>query len=155
MDSPETWRWVWLAATVAFVLGEMTTAGAFFLLPFGIGAGVATVLAFLDVTLGWQWTAFVGVSAACFAALRPLARRLDQQTPFPGVGADRWTGRIGTVISEIPADPTESGLVKIDREEWRAQSAPGASIAAGTQIRVVRVEGTRVIVEPITDSTAG
>ena len=47
MDSPEDWRWVWIIATAVFAIGELTSPGSFFMLPFAIGALVATVLAFL------------------------------------------------------------------------------------------------------------
>ncbi len=43
---PEVWRWVWLAAAAAFIVGEITVAGTFFLLPFGLGAAVAAVFTF-------------------------------------------------------------------------------------------------------------
>ena len=40
----------------------------------------------------------------------------------------------------------ELGMVRVDREEWRAQSTDGTPIAAGTVVRVADVQGTRVIV---------
>lgn len=150
METAELWRWIWLTAAVAFVVGEMTTAGAFFLLPFGIGASAAAVLAFLDVALGWEWLAFLAISVASLAALRPLARRLEVQTPMQsGVGASRWVGRVGVVLKEIPAGPSASGTVMVDREEWRAESGGGEAIGDGSTVRVVAVEGTRLVVEPM------
>ena len=68
MDDPEQWRWVWMVAAVVFLVGEMASPGSFFLLPFAVGAGIAAILAFADVDLVWQWLAFVGLSAAFFAA---------------------------------------------------------------------------------------
>jgi membrane protein implicated in regulation of membrane protease activity len=149
VDDPGTWQWIWLAVAVLFVVGEMSTAGAFFMLPFGIGAGVATALAFLEVSIGWEWLAFVAVSAVAFAGMRPLARRLDAETPTPGVGAARWAGRVGSVVADIPEGSTSSGMVRVDREEWRAESSDGQPIAAGTPVTVVRVEGTRLVVAPV------
>lgn len=154
MDSPELWQWVWLTAALLFAVGEMATAGSFFLLPFGLGAAAATALAFADSTIGWQWLAFVAVSGAAFAGLRPLARRLDRDmTPLQGIGADRWTGRTGVVLMEIPGGANELGLVRVDREEWRAQSADARPIATGSAVEVVRVEGTRVVVRPRAEET--
>ena len=37
-------------------------------------------------------------------------------------------------------------MVRVDREEWRAETVDGAPIAAGTIVQVVEVQGTRVIV---------
>ncbi|MFT5531482.1 MAG: hypothetical protein ACI91O_001509, partial [Candidatus Poriferisodalaceae bacterium] len=46
MDTdPETWRWVWLAASVVLVAGEMAVPGTFILIPFGLSALVAMILA--------------------------------------------------------------------------------------------------------------
>lgn len=147
MDSPDTWRWIWLAVAVAFGVGEMATAGTFFLAPFAIAAVVAMVLAFFDVALGWQWLAFLGVAVVTFLALRPLARRLDRDYSTTDVGAQRWTGRSATVLQSINEGDGAIGLVRVDREEWRAQSADGHAIPEGERVRVLRAEGTRVVVE--------
>jgi membrane protein implicated in regulation of membrane protease activity len=149
VDSPETWRWIWLAVALVFAIGEMAAAGTFFLAPFAAGAVVAAILAFADVEIGWQWVAFAVVSAATFLALRPLARRLDRQFGDSAVGAERYRGREATVLEAIPRGLDAIGLVRVEREEWRAQSTDGSPIAAGSVVRIVRMEGTRVIVEPI------
>lgn len=146
MDEPETWRWIWLLTAAAFLIGEMGLAGSFFLAPFAAGAVVAAVLAFADVGLVGQWAAFVGVSAAAFAGLRPLARRLDQGEPSDGIGSKRLIGQSGTVIEEVPAGHGELGLVRVHREEWRAESVDGAPIEAGAVVKVVEQRGTRLVV---------
>ena len=73
---PEAWRWIWLGAAALFVMGEIAMTGAFFLLPFGVGATAATIVAFAGASEPWSWLAFVAVSAASFAGLRPMARRM-------------------------------------------------------------------------------
>ena len=98
VDDPESWRWIWLAAALLFGLGEMATPGSFFLAPFAIGAAVAAVLGFADVSVVVEWTAFVVVSVACLLALRPLARRLDRDGVTDGVGSRRLIGRRGVVL---------------------------------------------------------
>lgn len=151
MDGPEVWRWIWLGVSVAFAVGEMSTAGALFLLPFAVGAALASALAFLDVGLGWEWATFLAVSLAVLAALRPIARRLEAEAPMQGVGASRWVGQVGVVIADIPADPSASGSVRVDREEWRAEAQGGVGIAEGVHVRVVAVAGTRLVVEPVAE----
>lgn len=144
MDDPEQWRWLWLAAAVMFGIGEMATPGAFFLAPFGIGAVVASALAFADVSVAVEWGAFVAISVAAFAALRPLARRLDRTGASEGIGSRRLIGRDAVVLEDIT--PVHSGLVRVNREEWRADADDRSDIAAGTHVRVTDVQGTRVIV---------
>jgi len=149
VGDPELWRWIWLGTVVVFVLGEAATAGTFFLLPFGIGAAAAAMLAFAGLGVGLEWLAFVAVSAASVAALRPLAKRLDAGTPVLGVGAKRWQGETAVVLQDIPAGTAATGLVRVGREEWRAESVDGSAIAVGTVVRVVDVIGTRLRVWPV------
>ncbi|MDZ7675861.1 MAG: NfeD family protein [Acidimicrobiales bacterium] len=150
MDEPEFWRWVWLAAAVVFGLGEMTSPGSFFLAPFAAGAVVAAIASFLGAAVAIGWLVFVVVSLISFAALRPLARRLDSTSGNPaGVGAQRLVGEQGVVLDEVPAGPDEVGLIRVGREEWRAQSAHGDTIGIDTVVTVTEVKGTRVIVLPI------
>jgi membrane protein implicated in regulation of membrane protease activity len=148
VDDPEQWRWIWLGTTVLFLLGEMFSPGSFFLLPFAIGAGVAAILAFADVGLLGEWLAFVGVSIAFFAGLRPLAKRLDSDAPVQGIGAKRLIGEIGSVIEPIGGDG-DLGLVRIHREQWRAETVDDSPLENGTRVRVVEVKGTRVVVWPV------
>lgn len=145
MDTPEEWRWVWLIATAVFSIGEMASPGSFFLAPFALGALVAAILAFAGVSVGVEWVVFLAVSVATLIALRPVARRLDRNALDHGVGARRLVGSRATVLRDIPGD-AELGMVRVDRETWRAQSTDGAPIPAGTIVRVAEVQGTRVIV---------
>ena len=145
MDSPDEWRWVWIIATAVFTVGEMATPGSFFLAPFAIGAFVAAILAFADVSVTIEWAVFLIVSIAALAALRPVARRLDLNAVDHGVGSRRLVGTRATVLKAIPGDD-ELGLVRLDREEWRAQSTDGTPIPVGATVRVADVQGTRVLV---------
>lgn len=149
VDDPEVWRWVWLSAAVVFALGEMASAGTFFLAPFAIGATVATVLSFVGAPVAITWVVFIALSIGSFAALRPLATRLDAAGGNPrGVGAGRLVGESGVVLTPVPSGPDEVGMVRVGREEWRAQSADGAPIPKDTQVTVVEVRGTRIVVFP-------
>jgi membrane protein implicated in regulation of membrane protease activity len=148
MDSPDDWRWIWTIATAVFAVGELASPGSFFLLPFAIGALVATLLAFLDVSVVTEWLAFLVVSLAAFAALRPVAHRLNRSVDDTGVGARRLLGQSAIVLRDIPAGG-DVGLVRVDREEWRAQSTDGSAIPSGAAVRVADVQGTRVIVAAV------
>lgn len=151
MDSPETWRWIWLAAAAAFATGEIITTG-FFLLPFAGGALIATILAFAGVSVAVQWITFVAVSAVTFGALRPLARRLDEAHPSEGIGSRRLIGSTATVLEAIPGGAGATGVIRVDREEWRAESADGHPIGTGVPVRIDDVRGTRVIVRPLPET---
>jgi membrane protein implicated in regulation of membrane protease activity len=148
VNSPETWRWIWLVAVVVFALAEVFTPVLFFMLSFAIGAAAAAVAAFAGGGAVVQWILFVGVSAASLAALVPLGRRLEGRDEVHPVGANRWEGRTATVVNEIPAGKHETGLVRVDRETWKAESTNGLGVPAGATVLVTRVTGTRLIVSP-------
>lgn len=149
MDDPALWRWIWLAGSATFLIGELASPGTFFMLPFAIGAAVATVLAFLDVNVAVQWGAFVVVSAAAFGALVPLRRRLDVNEPQDGIGARRLMGQSAVVIRALPAGSHDAGIVRIAGEDWRAVSLDGHGVPEGTAVKVVEVRGTRLVVHPL------
>jgi membrane protein implicated in regulation of membrane protease activity len=138
----EVW-WIWMAVAAVFILGEIFTAG-FFLLWFGIGAAVAGVLAILDLHPGWQWASFVVVSAVLFAATRRIAEKFTKKQP-PGVGADRFVGKVGVVLEEID-NLKNTGRVRIDRDEWRADSETDDTIPVDARVKVVGLDGTHLVV---------
>jgi len=148
MDSPEQWRWLWLFAATFFAIAEMVTPVSFFMAPFAVGSLAAAVLAFAGVSVPIELIVFLVVSIATLIALRPLARRLDRQAIDDGVGSRRLIGRPATVTRDIPAGD-EVGMVRVDREEWRAQSFDRTPLAEGSAVRVADVQGTRLIVAPV------
>ncbi|HEY8524523.1 MAG TPA: NfeD family protein [Acidimicrobiales bacterium] len=150
MDDPDSWLWIWLLAALFFALGEIATAVSFFLLPFAVGALLAALLAVLDVGLAAEWAVIVFGSLAAFLSLRPLARRLDLESRDDGIGALRLVGQEATVLTDIPGSSDQGlGLVRVDREEWRAESTDGRPIPTGTVVRVADLRGTRVVVAPL------
>lgn len=153
MREPENWRWIWIVISMAFVIGEIAAVGTFFLLAFAIGAAAAAIAAFAGASLVFQWILFVVVSAVALMALWPLKRRFDTNTENQQVGATRFVGREATVLAEIPAGIHETGLVRLDREEWRAETSSEHVVPVGAVVRIQRVEGTRLVVEPTDEPT--
>ena len=72
MFSTEIWFWIWVILAAFFYVGEIFTA-AFFMMPFGVGATVAALLAYFSVGVGWQWAAFIVVSGISVFLLRRYA----------------------------------------------------------------------------------
>ena len=139
----EIW-WVWMAIAALFIVGEIFTQG-FFLLWFGIGAAVAGIFAILGLGVGWQLGAFVVVSGVLFVVSRRFAEKVSKKQP-PGIGADRFVGLEGIVLEEID-NVKNTGRVRVQKDEWRADSETGEIIAEGEQIVVTRLDGTHMVVK--------
>ena len=145
--SPETWRWIWLVIAGVLIAGEMFVAGSFILIPFGISAAVAMVMAVLGAPLILDWVVFVGLGAVLFSVFWKKSRKsmAAMESP-PGAGHDRLIGALGQALEDIPDGPSSSGLVKTGGEEWRAISDSGP-ILSGSVIEIIEVRGTRVVVQ--------
>lgn len=144
------WPWVWLAIAVVFAIIELTVlAGSFVLLPFAVSAFAAALIGFYDVPIEIQWLVFVGGGALLWIGLYRYARRFAGENEIaPGVGADRVVGLDGIVTTSIDPDDTERrGRVTLHGEVWGATSHSGRPLTVGTHVRVVSVNGTRVVVE--------
>lgn len=145
MESEDVMKVAWFVLAAVLAAAEIAIPG-FFLLPFGIGAVGAAVAALAGADLLIQLVVFLVVSIVAFAALRPVAARLNRGSQPAGVGANRLIDQQGAVLEQL--GPDDPGLVRIDRETWRAESADGSTMLPGTSVRVVEVRGTRVFVVP-------
>lgn len=134
-------KWVWAVLSLLFFIAEIFTAG-FFLLCFGVGAAVASLLAFSGFDPVWQMAGFVGGSAIALLLVRPFANRVSSHEPNV-VGIDRVLDRQGVVIEAI--DPVRAkGRVRVDREEWQAEASDDKPIEAGAVVYVLGVHGTKL-----------
>ena len=135
---------IWSVLAVVLIVAEILVSG-FVLLFFGIGAIPAAVAAyFVPHSPSVQIIVFIITSGVALAFGRKIAMRLTAGAPS-NVGADRMLGKAGFVLKEI--DPSKaSGLVRVDREEWRAVSETGEIIPADVWVEVIRIDGTHLVV---------
>jgi membrane protein implicated in regulation of membrane protease activity len=145
--NPDLW-WIWMILAALFIVGEIFTFG-FFLLWFGIGSAAAGVLALFDMGAAWQWVTFIVVSLVLFLVSRRFAERVSNEQP-PGIGADRFIGEECIVLEAID-NANNTGRVRMDKEEWRANSADGQVIPKGERVVVTSIKGTHLVVEPLTE----
>ncbi|MEZ4860964.1 MAG: NfeD family protein [Caldilineaceae bacterium] len=133
--------WTWAVFALIFLIAEIFTAG-FFLICFAFGAGAAAILAFWNFSMAWQMSAFILVSAAAVIFSRPLANRISGNQSN-SVGIDRVLHKEAIVI--VPIDPQNAqGRVRVEREEWLAESVDDKIIPAGAKVVVLEVKGTRL-----------
>lgn len=146
------WPWVWLSVAVIFAIVELTVlAGSFVLLPFAVSAFAAALLGFYDVAIEVQWFVFVVGGGVLWIVLYRYAKRFAGDNDLqPGVGADRLVGLDGIVTTAIDPDDTDRrGRVTAHGEIWGALTNDRATVPVGTHVRIVAVNGTKVVVQSV------
>ncbi len=139
---------IWLIAGVAFAVGEMATL-SFFLAPFAIGAFVAAVIDLAGAGSAISVIAFLVVSGASFAVMRPIARRHRQMPPQIRTGTDALIGQSAMVLERI-ANNEGVGCVRIGGEVWTARAYDEEQvIAAGEKVRVIEIRGATALVSEL------
>ncbi len=139
------WEWFWVILSALLIVGEIFTAG-FFILPFSIGAAFAAAVAWFGGGLVWQWAVFLFVSVGLLLPLKRFADRITPESAI-AVAADRMIGKVGVVIEAVKPHGV-TGRVRLGSEEWRAAADGEELIPADTEVEVLRVDGTHVVVRP-------
>jgi len=140
--------WLWLGAIVLFGVTELVTEGMVSVW-FVVGSLAALFTCMSDWSfwglspVATQVLVFAVVSAAALAASRPLVRRFMTKPNIP-TNLDRVLGMVAKVTE--PVD-NSSGAVYVDGKTWTARSADGSVIPAGTQVKVQKIEGVKLLVQ--------
>ncbi|MPV35781.1 NfeD family protein [Georgenia subflava] len=144
------WLW-WLGAALVLGVVEMLTVDLIFLM-FAGGALAAVVATMLGAPFWAQVLVFAVVSVVLLFAVRPWAKDLLlRSTPDTLTNIAAHVGREATVLLDVT---DRAGRVKLAGEVWTARAAlPGAVLATGTTVRVVRIEGAIAVVESTADNT--
>ena len=139
--------WDWLIAGGVLLALEALAPGVF-LFWLGLAAILVGVISmYVDMTWQTQFILFAIFSVLMIPLWRRLSLGVDTATdqPFLNRRAEALVGRIFTLEKPI-VDGT--GTVRIDDSVWRIT---GRDVPAGRRVRVVRVEGTALHVELVTD----
>jgi len=136
---------IWLIAAVIFAVGEIATLG-FFLAPFAGGAAVAAVVSAVGAGEFASWAAFIVVSVALLAALRPLARSHRRMPAQLRTGTAALIGRSAMVTERI-ANDEGTGCVKLEGESWTARAYDADEvIEPGKRVQVMEIRGATALV---------
>lgn len=137
--------YIWLGIAVVLAVIEVSTT-QLVTLWFVIGAAATAVCSatFLKGQLVWQIVLFIVISAVMLIITRPLVKKLKANEPI-STNSDRNIGKTASVISEI--DPEfGTGQVRVGNEKWSAKSYDGSKISEGTNVKVVGIEGVKLVV---------
>jgi inner membrane protein len=134
--------WAWVIAGLVAAVGEVLLPGIF-LIWLGLAA-IATGLLAAAVDLTWpvQLVAF-----AIFALLAVLAGRRLARHPVPDLNR-RGHDLVGRTFSLDAPLHEGTGRLRQGDTSWRVV---GPDLPAGARVRVVRLDGTTLVVEPATE----
>lgn len=135
----------WLAALIILAVVEAATV-TLVSLWFALGALAALITSFFVQNIWIQFAVFLVVSLVTLLVIRPLTRRYVAPKQV-ATNADRAVGAEGVVTQAID-NRNAQGQVTVDGSVWTARSDPEEPIPEGATVRVLRIEGVKLIVTP-------
>lgn len=136
---------LWLIVAVVFGIAELMTT-SLTLVWFSIGALVAMVLSTFIESIVVQISIFAIISITLLVVSTKYFVDKDKSfkynTNLQGIEQKR-----GVVKQEIP--PYRTGIVTLTGEDWTAISEDNEKIEVGKVVKIVRIEGVKLVVRPI------
>ncbi len=140
-----SWPIIWLVTTVALSVIEIFTMGLVTIW-FAAGAAVALIMSLIGAPLWLQITLFLIVSIVVLVLVRPLAAS-HFNNRLKKTNIDAVVGR--KLIAKTEIDNLHGfGKVDMDGSTWiAASSMDNVIIHQGEEVKVVEVQGVKLIVE--------
>lgn len=142
----------WMALVIIFLVVELVTVGLTTIWLAG-GALVAFILAAVGAGFWLQLIAFFAVSFVLIYFTRPFAvKYLNPRRTR--TNSEELIGEVVKVIGRIDNRAAE-GKALVKGLEWSARAvSDDMVIEKDTLVKVVRIEGVKLIVEPVSDDQA-
>ena len=141
---------VWLIVAVAFAIGELMTP-SLTLVWFSIGALVLMVLSIFIENIIIQVLLFAVISITWLVVFTKYFVDKDKSFKY-NTNLQGIEQKKGIVKEEIP--PYKTGIVNLTGEDWTAISANNEKIEKDTVVKIVRIEGVKLVVRPINKQEA-
>jgi membrane protein implicated in regulation of membrane protease activity len=140
--------WIWMILGLLLMLGELLTPGGFYLIFFGVGAGIVGLIALVlpDIPPTAQTLLFVVLSVmALLFFRRPLLERMRKLSPEMPV--DRIEGEMATAME--PIEPAATGKAEFRGSSWNARNVGSSPILRDHRCRVENVDGLTLLVKSL------
>jgi membrane protein implicated in regulation of membrane protease activity len=134
----------WIILAGGAFIGEMIVP-QFFLFWFGIGAIAALISSFLGLVYALQWVVFAVVSGVGLFSTRLFAKSVLKGEPSKSAVYE-LLGQEMVVVRTIE-NLKGTGQVQGESDLWRAKSEDGSIITEGSKVKVIKIEGTSLIVQ--------
>lgn len=138
------WQY-WVVAGLVSLAVEIFTPG-FFMACVGIGCFFGALVALVHGGIAFQAVAMVVGAGLSLALVRPLLARALGSREAIATNTDALLGKTGRVVEVI--DPHQAkGRVLVEGEDWWATSLDQSAISVDERVRVIQVDGSRLVVE--------
>jgi membrane protein implicated in regulation of membrane protease activity len=135
----------WIIAAVVLVGVELLTPG-FLVIFFAVSALFAGITTIFTDSILIQCQVFVIAALLMIPFGRPfLQKYFKVNKEVKPSTVDALAGRTAYVTKDIL--PDEAGLVKFDGQIWTAKASDGEIIKTGETVKIISVDGVKVIVE--------
>jgi len=135
--------WIWLGIILVTLVLEFLTSDMVAIW-FTFAAIPSFILSLLDVNEIVQIVTFVAIATVLLLLTRPFVMKYFKTNEIKS-NVDAIVGQTGVVVKEITPDTV--GRVKLRTSDWSAISK--TTIPVGEHVRVLDVEGVKLIVEKI------
>lgn len=136
---------IWIGFAVLMAICEAATTQLVSIW-FVVGAVAAAVTTIFTPNIFIQIVVFLVFSAVALIVTRPLVKKLKKKKDIVNTNADRLIGKTGIVVADIKS-VDDVGQVKVMGEIWTAISKT-APVLKDSKIKVLSIEGVKLIVEP-------
>lgn len=136
----------WLLLAIVLGVIEAVTIQLVAIWP-AIGALAAIIPASLKASFIVQLTVFLVVTIILLAVTRPLLKKYIKPSR-QATNADRVIGEVGLVTTTID-NITGEGRVTVLGLDWSAKSQNGEKIRENTYVKVLQIQGVKLIVTPV------
>lgn len=138
---------LWLIIAVVFGIAELMTT-SLTLVWFSIGALVAMVLSTFIESIVVQISIFAIISITLLVVSTKYFVDKDKDFKYD-TNLQGIVQKKGIVKKEI--NPYDLGIVTLGGEDWTAISAENIKIEKGTVVKVIKIEGVKLVVSPVDD----
>ena len=136
---------VWLIIAVAFGIAELMTI-SLTLVWFSIGALILMVLSTVIESIIIQIVLFAVISITLLVIFTKYFVDKDKSFKY-NTNLQGIEQKTGVVKEEIPSYST--GIVTLTGEDWTAISEDNEKIEVGQLVKVIRIEGVKLVVKPV------
>lgn len=142
----EPWH-IWIIVALVFFIMEIFTPG-FAVACLSIGSIGGSIASACGLEFKFQILVFAIATLLAFVLVRPVVLKVfHNKSKEVLTNVDALIGRQAIVSEEIV--PIVGGRVKVDGDDWKAISADGRPVSAGTPVRILKVESVILTVEII------